>query len=250
MAASSAGEAEPRGAVDLHGACSGVRDRPTVEREAPLAAGTSVTGQRRTARTVGRVRDGRPRAAVVRPSLHPMELRTQRLVLRRWQPADREPFAALNADPVVMEHFVAPLTRDQSDALVDRIEAAFEDDGWGLWAAEVPGVADCIGFIGLATPDFEAPFTPCVEVGWRLAKEHWGRGYAPEGATEALRFAFDDLGLDEVVSFTSVGNAKSRRVMEKIGMSHESADDFDHPRVPAGHRISHHVLYRIRSTVS
>jgi RimJ/RimL family protein N-acetyltransferase len=179
-----------------------------------------------------------------------MELRTERLVLRSWRDSDREPFAALNADPVVMEHFVAPLSHAESDALVDRIEAAFEEHGWGLWAVEVPGVAEFIGFIGLAVPGFDAPFTPCVEVGWRLARSAWGHGYAPEGATEALRFAFDDLGLDEVVSFTSVGNAKSRRVMEKLGMTHDPADDFDHPRVPAGHRISRHVLYRIRCSAS
>lgn len=177
-----------------------------------------------------------------------MELRTERLVLRHWRPEDREPFAALNADPVVMEHFPAPLARAESDALVDRIEAAFEEHGWGLWAAEVPGVADCIGFIGLAIPGFEAPFTPCVEVGWRLAKEHWGRGYAPEGAREALRFAFDEIRLDEVLSFTYVGNDKSRRVMEKIGLRHDPADDFDHPRVPDGHRIKRHVLYRITAS--
>lgn len=174
------------------------------------------------------------------------ELRTERLLLRAWRPTDRDPYAALNADPVVMEHFPAPLTRAESDAHVDRILAAFEEHGWGLWAAEVPGEADFIGFIGLAIPRFEAPFTPCVEVGWRLAQSAWGRGYAPEGATEALRFAFDDLGLDEVLSFTSVGNTKSRRVMEKIGLTHDPADDFDHPNLPPGHRLRRHVLYRGR----
>ncbi len=174
-----------------------------------------------------------------------MELRTERLVLRRWRPEDRAPFAALNADPVVMEHFPAPLTTADSDAFVDRIEAAFEQHGWGLWAVEVPGAADCIGFIGLAIPGFDASFTPCVEVGWRLAKEAWGRGYAPEGAHEVLRFAFEDLALDKVLSFTAVGNAKSRRVMEKLGLRHDPADDFDHPKLPAGSPIRRHVLYRI-----
>ncbi len=178
------------------------------------------------------------------------DLRTERLLLRPWRESDRAPFAALNADPEVMEHFVAPLTHAESDGLVERIEAAFDEHGWGLWAVEVPGVSDFIGFIGLAIPDFDAAFTPCVEVGWRLAKEHWGRGYAPEGAREALRFAFGDLGLDEVLSFTSVGNAKSRRVMETIGMRHDPVDDFDHPLVPADHRISRHVLYRIRAAGS
>lgn len=172
------------------------------------------------------------------------ELRTERLLLRAWRPDDRDPYAALNADPVVMEHFPAPLTRAESDAHVDRVLAAFAEHGWGLWAVEVPGEADFIGFVGLAIPRFEAPFTPCVEVGWRLARSAWGRGYAPEGAMEALRFAFDDLGLDEVLSFTAVGNAKSRRVMEKIGLTHDPADDFDHPNLPPGHRLRRHVLYR------
>ncbi|MEO7428918.1 MAG: GNAT family N-acetyltransferase [Acidimicrobiales bacterium] len=176
-----------------------------------------------------------------------VELRTERLLLRAWRDDDREPLAALNADPVVMEHFVAPLTGPESVELVDRILAALDEHGWGLWAVEVPGEADFIGFIGLAIPGFEAPFTPCVEVGWRLARSAWGHGYAPEGAAEALRFAFDDLGLDEVVSFTSVGNAKSRRVMDKIGMTRDPADDFDHPRVPADHRIHRHVLYRAQA---
>lgn len=172
------------------------------------------------------------------------ELRTERLLLRGWRHADREPFAALNADPEVMEHFPAPLTRAESDAFVDRIEATLATQGWGLWAVEVPGEADFIGFIGLAAPRFEAHFTPCVEVGWRLAREAWGRGYAPEGATEVLRFAFDELGLDEVVSFTAVGNTKSRRVMEKIGLTHEPGDEFDHPNIPVGHPVRHHVIYR------
>lgn len=174
------------------------------------------------------------------------ELRTDRLVLRRWRPSDREPFAALNADPAVMEHFPSPLSREDSDALVDRIEGLFEAQGWGLWAVEVPGDADFIGFIGLMAPTFEAHFTPCVEVGWRLARSAWGRGYAPEGALEVLRFAFEELALDEVVSMTAVGNMKSRRVMEKIGLTHDPADDFDHPRVPVGHPVRHHVLYRGR----
>lgn len=174
------------------------------------------------------------------------ELRTERLLLRAWRPADREPFAALNADPEVMEHFAAPLTRADSHAFVDRIEATLATQGWGLWAVEVPGLAEFIGFIGLAVPRFEADFTPCVEVGWRLARAAWGQGFAPEGATEVLRLAFDELQLDEVVSFTAVGNAKSRRVMEKIGMTHEPGDQFDHPSLPLGHPLSRHVIYRTR----
>jgi RimJ/RimL family protein N-acetyltransferase len=167
------------------------------------------------------------------------------LVLRPWRDADRAPYAALNADPVVMEHFPSPLTRDQSDAHAASTAATLDARGWGLWAAEVPGVADFIGFIGLNVPSWEAHFTPAVEVGWRLAREHWGRGYAPEGAAECLRLAFEDLGLDEVVSFTVVANAKSRRVMEKLGMRHDPADDFDHPNVVEGSPMRRHVLYRL-----
>jgi RimJ/RimL family protein N-acetyltransferase len=174
-----------------------------------------------------------------------VELETERLRLRRWTDADRDPYAVLNADPIVMEHFVAPLSRAESDAHVDRIEAFFAEHGWGLWAAERRDTGTFIGFIGLGIPRFDAAFLPGVEVGWRLAKEHWGQGFAPEGAKEALRFAFEDLALPEVLSFTAVANTNSRRVMEKIGMVHDPADDFDHPSVPEGHRIRRHVLYRI-----
>ena len=174
-----------------------------------------------------------------------VELETERLRLRAWRPEDRDPYAALNADPVVMEHFVAPLTRAESDDHVDRIERRFAERGWDLWAAERTDSGAFIGFIGLAIPGFDAPFLPSVEVGWRLAQEHWGNGFAPEGASAVLAFAFDDLGLPEVLSFTSVGNAKSRRVMEKIGLVHDADDDFDHPNVPEGHRIRRHVLYRV-----
>jgi RimJ/RimL family protein N-acetyltransferase len=173
-----------------------------------------------------------------------IELRTERLLLREWRASDREAYAALNADPVVMEWFPAPMTRQESDEQVDRILTAFAAHGWGLWAVEVPGEADFIGFIGLGIPRFEAHFTPCVEVGWRLARAAWGQGYAPEGATEVLRLAFEELALDEIVSFTSVGNAKSRRVMEKIGLTHNPADDFDHPALAPDHPLTRHVLYR------
>lgn len=174
------------------------------------------------------------------------ELRTERLVLRRWREADRDPFAELNADPRVMEHFPKPLTRAESDAMVDRIEAHFDAHGWGLWAAEVAASRAFIGFIGLWPPGFEAHFTPAVEVGWRLAQEAWGHGYAPEGARTAIRDGFERLGLTEIVSMTSVDNDRSRRVMEKLGMAHDPADDFDHPNLPPGHRLVRHVLYRLR----
>lgn len=179
-------------------------------------------------------------------AVEPVELRTERLVLRGWRDEDRAPFAAMNADPEVMEHFPAPLTTAESDTAVDRIQAHFDEHGWGLWAVEVPGAADFVGFVGLWAPTFEAHFTPCVEVGWRLARSAWGQGFATEGGRAALRYGFDVLGLDEVVSMTSVGNERSRRVMEKLGLTHDPADDFDHPNVPEDSRVRRHVLYRIR----
>jgi ribosomal-protein-alanine N-acetyltransferase len=174
-------------------------------------------------------------------------LRTDRLVLRGWRDDDLAPFAALNADRVVMEHFPATLTREQSDALASRIRTAFEQHGFGLWAVEVPGEAPFIGFVGLAVPAFEAPFMPAVEVGWRLAREHWGRGYASEGARAVLAFGFDRAALDEIVSFTSTTNRRSQAVMARIGMTHDPADDFDHPAMPEGHPLRRHVLYRARA---
>jgi ribosomal-protein-alanine N-acetyltransferase len=175
----------------------------------------------------------------------PEELRTERLVLRRWRPEDREPFAALNADPVVMEHFPAPLTREQSDELVDRILVAFEERGHGLWAVEVLDAGTFIGFTGLSVPGFQTSFTPCVEVGWRLARHAWGHGYAPEAARAALADGFGRLALDEVVSFTTTTNLSSQRVMQKLGMTRDPDDDFDHPNVPEGHPLRRHVLYRL-----
>ncbi len=175
----------------------------------------------------------------------PSELRTERLVLRRWRAADRAPFAALNADPVVMEHFVAPLTRAESDDLGDRIEDHFDQEGWGLWAVEVAATGTFLGFTGLWPTTFDAAFTPAVEVGWRLAREGWGRGYATEAATASVDDGFDRLGFEEIVSMTSVGNARSRRVMEKLGMTHDPDEDFDHPNVPVDHPIRRHVLYRL-----
>jgi ribosomal-protein-alanine N-acetyltransferase len=175
----------------------------------------------------------------------PRELRTERLLLRRWRREDREPFAAMNADPRVMEFFPALLSRAESDARVDRIETHFEQHGFGLWAVEIAGVTPFAGFIGLSIPSFEAHFTPCVEAGWRLAAEHWGRGYAPEGARAALAFGFDSLGLGQIVSYTATSNLRSRRVMEKIGMNHDPGSDFDHPLLPEGHPLRRHVFYRI-----
>lgn len=173
------------------------------------------------------------------------ELETARLRLRRWRDDDRMPFAALNADPVVMEHFPSTLSRAESDALVDRIENGFEERRWGLWAAEAREPSVFVGFVGLNPATFDAPFTPAIEIGWRLGREHWGHGYATEGARAALDFGFDELALDEIVSFTTHANMRSRRVMERLGMHHDPANDFDNPNVPVGHPIRPHVLYRL-----
>ena len=182
------------------------------------------------------------------PSEDQPQLRTARLLLRRWTDADREPFAVMNADPRVMEHFPGLVTRSDSDAFADRIDQHFRDHGFGLWAVEpLPGQAvyGFMGFVGLAVPGFEAPFTPCVEVGWRLRHDAWGHGYATEAAQAALTYGFDVVGLPQVVSFTTVANLRSRAVMERLDMSHDPADDFDHPRLPAGDPIRPHVLYRL-----
>jgi RimJ/RimL family protein N-acetyltransferase len=175
----------------------------------------------------------------------PEGLQTERLLLRRWRAEDRLPFAAMNADPRVMEHFPALMSREESDAAVARIEVHFQQHGFGSWAVEIPGVTPFAGFIGLCIPRFEAAFTPCVEIGWRLAAEFWGRGFATEGARVALAFGFESLDLKEIVSFTVPGNVRSRRVMEKIGMTHDAHGDFDHPLLPPGHPLRRHVLYRI-----
>ena len=169
---------------------------------------------------------------------------TPRLHLRQWRDEDLPAFAAMNADPIVMEFFPKRLERGESDALASRIREGFARRGFGLWAVEVSGVADFVGFVGLAVPSFETHFTPCVEIGWRLAREHWGRGYATEAARAALAFGFRELGLDEIVSFTAAINVRSRRVMERIGMTHTPSDDFDHPALPEGHPLRLHVLYR------
>lgn len=171
-------------------------------------------------------------------------LTTRRLLLRRWEQRDRAPFAALNADPEVMAHLPACLTRAESDALVDRIEAALDRDGFGLWAVEVAATGEFVGFTGLTPVPFDAHFTPAVEVGWRLDRQAWGHGYATEAAQASLAFAFDEIRLDEVVSMTVPINVRSRAVMRRIGMVHHPADDFDNPRLREG-RLRRHVLYRM-----
>ena len=170
-------------------------------------------------------------------------LRGDRVVLRGWEPRDAEPFAAMNADLVVMEHFTAPLTRSDSDAMMERLQQGLERRGWGAWCLDINGT--CAGFVGLTPVTFEASFTPCVEIGWRLAAAHWGKGYATEAARLAAGAGFETVGLEEIVSFTAVANWRSRRVMERLGMRRSSSEDFDHPRVPQGHPLRRHVLYRL-----
>ena len=171
-------------------------------------------------------------------------LYTPRLRLRPWRDDDLPAFAALNADPRVMEFFAKPLDRAESDAMVARVRGHFARHGFGFWAVEAPGVADLVGLVGLAVPSFEAHFTPCVEIGWRLAHAYWGRGYATEAARAALEFGLRGLALDEIVAFTATANLRSRAVMERLGMTRSPADDFDHPALPEGHPLRRHVLYR------
>jgi ribosomal-protein-alanine N-acetyltransferase len=175
----------------------------------------------------------------------PTVLGTERLLLRPWRASDREPFARMNADPRVMQFFPACLSREESDRFAEAIEADLAQHGYGLFAAELKTTAPFIGYVGLARPSFHAHFTPCVEIGWRLDAAYWNQGLATEGARAVVRFAFADLGLEEIVSFTVPANLPSRRVMEKLGMTHDRADDFDHPRLPEGHPLRRHVLYRL-----
>lgn len=170
-------------------------------------------------------------------------IRTERLLLREWRETDRDDWAAMNADPAVMEFFPATLDRAQADAAFDRFSIALESRGWGLWAVEHEG--RFLGFTGLSPVGFEAHFTPATEIGWRLRRDAWGQGFATEAALAAMQFALDGLALDELVSFTSTANARSRMVMERIGMTHDPAEDFDNPNVAVGSPLRRHVLYRL-----
>lgn len=174
------------------------------------------------------------------------ELLTDRLSLRQWRAADLEPFAALNADPLVMAFMPRCLSRAESDDFLDKAQAGVARRGWGLWAVELRASGELIGCVGLGVPTFQAHFTPCVEILWRLRNASWGYGYATEGARACLRFAFENLALREVVAFTVTANTRSRAVMERLGMRRDAGGDFDHPRLPAGHPLRAHVLYRIR----
>ncbi len=172
---------------------------------------------------------------------------TERLILRPWKEEDFDAFARLNADPRVMEFFPSVLTREESNQFAARICKKMKEQGWGLWAVSLSDSAAFIGYIGLNPVTFDAGFTPAIEVGWRLAYDFWGKGYATEGARAALKYGFEKLHLNEIVSFTSVNNRRSRRVMEKIGMVHDEENAFDHPKLPVGNALRRHALYRIRT---
>lgn len=176
-----------------------------------------------------------------------MELQTGRLILRQWRDSDREPFAAMGASGEVMEHFPARMTRTDSDSFIDRMTAHIDDHGWGLWSLESRETGAFLGFTGLSVPGFDAHFTPAVEVGWRLARHAWGYGYASEAARRALVYGFESLGLRELVSFATATNVRSQAVMDRIGMTHDPADDFDHPAIVPSSPLNRHVLYRTRS---
>lgn len=177
---------------------------------------------------------------------NPIELHTPRLTLRQWRPSDLAPFAAMNSDADVMHYYPATWTTEQSDAFAERVRRLIDERGWGFWAVEERPSGQFMGFVGLHTPSKELPFSPCVEVGWRLAKAYWGQGYATEAASTAVRFAFEQLHLKELVAFTSIHNFKSTAVMRRIGMRYDC--EFDHPHVSIESRLRRHVLYRLSRT--
>lgn len=178
-----------------------------------------------------------------------MIITTERLILRPWDEDDFEPFAQLNADPRVMEYFPSTLSREESDQMAKRMQAKIEERGWGWWAVSITRTGEFIGFIGLNNvdkPTFTTDSTPAVEVGWRLAHDYWGKGYATEGALACLKYGFGTLKLPEIVAFTAIQNLRSRAVMKKIGMTYNPEDDFDHSKLPEGHKLRRLVLYRIK----
>ncbi len=175
----------------------------------------------------------------------PEHLATERLLLRRWRDEDLDPYAALNADPVVMEHMPSLLSREESAAHIVAMERGWDQRGFGLWAVERRDTGELVGFVGCNDPGFEAPFMPAVEVGWRLARSHWGHGFATEAAVASLDDVFERVGLEQVVSFTTPPNHRSQAVMTRVGLRRDPAGDFEHPRLPEGHRLRHHLLYRV-----
>jgi RimJ/RimL family protein N-acetyltransferase len=177
-------------------------------------------------------------------TMNEFALQTERLLLRQWKQSDLAVFAKMNADPKVMEFFPALLSEGESNALAERIQSRIAESGFGLWAIEIPNKASFIGYVGLSMPRFDAHFTPCIEIGWRLAFDHWGEGYATEAARTVLKHGIEQLELPEIVSFTAFGNHRSRAVMERIGMARNTDEDFDHPNLSIGHPLRRHVLYR------
>ena len=171
-------------------------------------------------------------------------MQTTRLKLRQWIPTDMKPFADMNADSEVMKYFPATLNELESNALFERIVSRIAENGWGLWALELADTHEFIGFTGLNKPWFDLPFCPCVEIGWRLMRKHWGKGYATEAANKALEFAFENLSLDEVVAFTPVANFASQAVMKRIHMN-DTRENFLHPAIPSGNSLQEHLLFRI-----
>lgn len=179
-----------------------------------------------------------------------MTIHTSRLILRQWREQDLEPFANLNSDQRVREFFPGLLNRQESDSSVKLMSDHISRTGWGFWAASLIQTGEFIGFIGLEDVYFTASFNkfaPAVEIGWRLSFNHWGQGYATEGAKAVLQYGFEKLSLPEIISFTALKNIRSRHVMEKIGMHHQEIDDFDHPKLSDGHPLKRHVLYRLKS---
>lgn len=173
-------------------------------------------------------------------------IETARLCLRDWQDTDTEAFIQMNQNPLVMEFFPKCLTREESLEFINRQKANLMRDGFGFWATEIKATGEFIGFISLSRPSFAAHFTPCIEIGWRLAAKHWGQGYATEGAETALKYGFKKCGLEEIVAFTVPANLRSKRVMEKIGMTHNPQDDFLHPALSKDHPLAKHVLYHCK----
>lgn len=173
-----------------------------------------------------------------------IEIETERLILRQWHDEDKPLFAKMNADPDVMKYFPAVLTVEESNVLAEKIETLIAKNGWGFWAVEIISTGEFIGFVGLNQPTYEVPVSSCVEIGWRLAKEYWGNGYATEAANACLDFAFQNLVLEDVYSFTAVSNKRSRAVMERLHMTNTETN-FEHPLVPENHPLREHVLYKI-----
>lgn len=175
-----------------------------------------------------------------------IETQTERLLLRQWRKKDYEIFERINSDPVVMEYYPSTLTPEESNMMANKIESLIKEKGWGFWAVELTGKKSFIGFVGLHEPRYELPVKPCIEIGWRLGREYWGKGYATEAAKASLAFAFSDLNLNEVSSFTPITNSKSRALMERLNMVNTNLN-FDHPMVPKSSPLREHALYIIEN---